>query len=160
MKTATKITAGEATKMYDESQNSMSEVIGKGKRLTFHHVISAGIITWGMLFMLNATAYAVGPEQSAWNLSTKEYIVKPKATKSKTLQQFPKDVLNLATAWREIPKTVYHVGQDEGTVVGLVVGPIKGATSMAKNISKGLLQSLNSDKNQNDSKSLVFSYKF
>ena len=160
MDLVTKITAGEAKKMYYESQKLIKEAIRKGKKLIFYNGILAGIITWGMLLMLNATAYAKGSEQGALDLLTNGYSIKPKVQNSKPLQQFPKDVMNLATAWREIPKTTYHVGREDGVIIGIVVGPIKGTTSMAKNISKGVWQSLNSNKDQNESKGLVFSYKF
>jgi len=45
-------------------------------------------------------------------------------------------------------------------MIGIVAGPIKGTASMARNISKGVWQALNSDKDQNDSKGLIFNYKF
>jgi len=173
METITKITAEEAKKMYYESQNLMRETITKGRKLTFYNGILAAIITWGMLLVPSATAYANGSQQGALDLLTKGYSIKPKvqnspvrgfsreaAGRAKPLKQFPKDVINLATAWREIPKTTYHVGQEDGAIIGIVLGPIKGTTLMAKNISKGFWQSLNSDKDQNDSKGLIFNYKF
>ena len=110
--------------------------------------------------MFNTTAYANGSQQGALDLLTKGYRIKSKVQNSKPIQQFPKDVVNLATAWREIPKTAYHVGQEDGAIIGIVVGPIKGTASMAKNISKGVWQSLISDKDPNESKGLVFDYKF
>jgi len=156
MKSITKITAEEATKIYYESQKFKKEEIKKGKRVTLFNGILVGIITWGMLLMPNSTAYAKGSDQGELDLMTKGYSIKPKVSrhslrsvgiptarkrtsehKSKPLQQFPKDVVNLATAWREIPKTTYYVGQEYGTAIGIAVGPIKGAASMVKNISKG-----------------------
>ena len=173
MEIITKITAEEAKKMYYESQNLMSEVITKGRKLTFYNGILAAIITWGMLLVPSATAYANGSQQSALDLLTKGYSIKPKvqnspargfsrgaAGRAKPLKQFPKDVINLATAWREIPNTVFEVAQKDGAMIGIVTGPIKGTTSMARNISKGVWQALNSDKDQNDSKGLIFNYKF
>jgi len=160
MELISKITAEEAKKMYYESQNLMSEVITKGRKLTFYYGILAAIITWGMLLMPNTIAYANGSQQSALDLMTKGYRLKPKVQNSKPLQQFPKDVINLATAWREIPNTAFDVAQEDGAIIGIVAGPIKGTTSMARNISKGVWQALNSDKDQNDSKGLIFNYKF
>jgi len=160
MKTEIEITAGEAKKMYYESQNLMSEAITKGRKLTFYNGILAAIITWGMLLMTSATAYANGPKQGVLDLMTKGYSIKPKVQNSKLIQQFPKDVLNLATAWREIPKTTYQVTQEDGEMIGIVAGPIKGTVSMVRNISKGVWQSLDSDKDQNESKGLIFNYKF
>ena len=160
MEIITKITAEEARKIYYESQKFKREEIKKGKRVTLFNGILAAIITWGMLLMPNATAYAKGSDQGALDLMTKGYRIKPKVHNSKPLQQFPKDVVNLATAWREIPKTAYHVGLEDGTIIGIVVGPIKGTTLMAKNITKGVWQSLNSDKDQNESKGLAFNYEF
>jgi len=160
MELITKITAEEATKMYDESQKFIREEIKKGKKLTFYNGILGGIITWGALLMLNTTAYANGSQQNALDLWTTGYRIKPKIHSSKPIQQFPKDIVNLATAWREIPKTTYHVGQEDGAIIGVVVGPIKGTTSMVKNISKGVWQALNSDKDQNEPKEFTFNYKF
>jgi len=160
METVTKITAEEAKKMYYESQKFMCETITQGRKLTFYNGILAAIITWGMLLMPSATAYAKGSDQGALDLVTKGYRLKPKVQNSKPIQQFPKDVMNLATAWREIPKTAFDVGQEDGVIIGIVVGSIKGTTSMAKNISKGVWQSLNSDKDQNESKGFVFNYEF
>lgn len=155
-----KITAEEAKKMYYESQNLMSETITKGRKLTFYNGILAAIITWGMLLMPSTTAYANGSQQNALDLMTKGYRLKPKVQNSKPLKQFPKDVVNLATAWREIPNTAFDVAQKDGAMIGIVAGPIKGTASMARNISKGVWQALNSDKDQNDSKGLIFNYKF
>jgi len=160
MKSMTKITTEEARKMQYESQKFKMEEIKKGKRVTLFNGIFVGIITWGMLLMPNATAYAKGSDQGALDLMTKGYSIKSKVQNSKPLQQFPKDVINLATAWREIPKTTYYVGLEDGAMMGIVVGPIKGTTSMARKISKGVWQALNSDKNQNESKGLKFNYKF
>ena len=160
MEIITKITAGEARKMYYESQNLMSEAITKGRKLTFYNGILVGIITWGTLLMLNTTAYANGSQQSALDLLAKGYRIKPKIHNSKPLQQFPKDVINLATAWREIPNTAFDVAQEDGAIIGILAGPIKGTTTMVRNISKGVWQSLNSDKDQNGSKGLIFNYKF
>jgi len=111
-----KITAEEAKKMYYESQNLMRETIAKGRKLTFYNGILAAIITWGMLLLPSATAYANGSQQGALDLLTKGYRLKPKVSRrllrsvgtptarkrtskqnSKPLKQFPKDVINLAT---------------------------------------------------------------
>lgn len=110
--------------------------------------------------MPSTTAYANGSQQNALDLMTKGYRLKPKVQNSKPLKQFPKDVINLATAWREIPNTAFDVAQKDGAMIGIVAGPIKGTASMARNISKGVWQALNSDKDQNDSKGLIFNYKF
>jgi len=139
MELVTKITAEEAKKMHYENQKFKREEIKKGKRVTLYNGILVVIITWGMLLNWNVIVYAKG---------------------SKPIQQFPKDVINLATAWREIPKTIYNLGKDEGTITGLTLGPIKGTATMVGNISKGIWQSLNSDEDQKESKGLVFSYKF
>jgi len=119
METVTKITAEEAKKMYYESQKLMSKAIKKGRKLTFYNGILAAVIIWGMLLMPSATAYAKSSDQSTLDLLTKGYRLKPKGHNSKSLQQFPKDVVNLATAWREIPRTAYHVGQEDGVMMGI-----------------------------------------
>ncbi len=160
MEIITKITAEEAMKMHYENQKFKREEIKKRKRVTLFNGILAGIITWGMLLLPNAIAYAKVSDQGALDLMTKGYRLKPKVQNSKPLQQFPKDVVNLATAWREIPNIAFDVAQEDGTAIGITVGPIKGAASMARNISKGVWQSLNSDKDQNESKGLIFNYKF
>jgi len=160
MELVAKITAEEAMKMYYQSKKHMEGKLEKARKLTINKVIFLGIITWGMLSNWNVMAYAKGSETSTLDLWTKGYSIKQKIQGSKSIQQFPKDVVNLATAWREIPKTSYNVGQDEGTIPGVTLGLIKGTTTMVKNISKGMWQSLNSDKDQKESKGLVFSYKF
>ena len=73
-----KITAEEAKKMYYESQNLMSEIITKGRKLTFYNVFLAAIITWGMLLMPSTTAYANGSQQNALDLMTKGYSIESK----------------------------------------------------------------------------------
>ena len=35
-------------------------------------------------------------------------------------------VANLTTGWAEVPKQIYHVGHEEGWVIGAVRGPIDG----------------------------------
>jgi len=147
MKSVIKITAEEARKMHYESQKFKREEIKKRKRVTLFNGILVGVITWATLLMLNANAYANGPQQDALDFLTKGYRIKPKIYHSKPIQQFPKDVVNLATAWREIPKTTYHAGQEDGAIIGIVVGPVKGTALMAKNISKGVWQSLTGDFN-------------
>lgn len=160
MKSVIKITAEEARKMHYESQKFKREEFKKRKRVTPFNGILVGIITWGTLLMFNTIAYANGSQQDALNFLTKGYRIKPKITISKPIQQFPKDIVNLATAWREIPKTTYYAGQEDGAIMGIVVGPIKGTALMAKNISKGVWYSLNSNQDQSESEGLVFSYKF
>jgi len=69
MKSVTKITAEEARKMHYESQKFKREEIKKGKRVALYNGIWVGIITWGMLLMPNATAYAKGSDQGVLEFS-------------------------------------------------------------------------------------------
>jgi len=160
MEAVTKITVKEAIRMYYRSKKFIKEELDKARKLVFYNLILVGIITGAMLLMPSTTAYAEGSEPDNVFFGTKGYSIKPKVQSSKPIQQFPKDVINLATAWREIPKTAYKIKQDEGTIPGFTLGPIKGTTTMVKNVSKGIWQALNSDNDQEESEGLVFSYKF
>ncbi len=156
----TKITEEEARKLYNEKRRRIARAVKEAKKLMYYSFIVAGFIGWSTLFGWGAIAYAGSSETAKEDLWSKDYTIKSKTQDSKAIQQFPKDVINLATVWREIPKTAYNIRKDEGTIRGITLGPIKGTATIVKNVSKGVWHSLNSDKDQQESKGLVFNYKF
>ena len=156
----TKITIEEAKKLYDGRQKRIARAIKEAKKLTYYSFIVAGFISWSTCFGWGAIAYAGNSEAAKENLWSKDYIIKSKTQDSKVIQQFPKDVINLATAWREVPVTANDIRVEDGALAGLTIGPIKGVSKMVKNITKGVWESLNSKNDQQESKGLVFSYKY
>jgi len=154
------ITFEEAKRIYEEAQKRMAQTIKREKKWIAFTAIVAGIISWSALFGWGAVAYAGNTKVVKQELWRKDYSIKSEIKDSKPIHQFPKDVINLVTAWREIPKTVSNIGRKKGAIAGITLGPIKGTTTMVENISKGIWQSLNSDNDQKESHGLVFSYKF
>ncbi|MGH7230565.1 MAG: exosortase system-associated protein, TIGR04073 family [Nitrospiraceae bacterium] len=51
-------------------------------------------------------------------------------------------VVNLTTGWMEVPKQIYHVGQEEGWVIGVVRGPFDGLGMLAARTLAGAYEIL------------------
>jgi putative exosortase-associated protein (TIGR04073 family) len=51
-------------------------------------------------------------------------------------------VANLATGWAEVPKQIYHVGHEEGWVIGAIRGPIDGLGMFAARTIAGAYEIL------------------
>ena len=68
------------------------------------------------------------------------------AAESRPLKKLPADVLRWSTAWVEIPKQVYEIGQDYGPVAAVTWGPTKGTAMMVGSTTKELWNATKPDK--------------
>ena len=70
------------------------------------------------------------------------------AAQDKPIQALPGDLMKWSTLWVEVPKQMYHVGQDAGPLAAMTWGPVKGAATFVNVTTKALWDAVQQEKRE------------